>query len=205
MFPCRPADLQKHSQPNRPGHHSGSRQLWPRPGWSGSVQRAGPGDVWPAQTQVLGGGAETTAHDQESPQGLHSRRPEGNLLLVCKLCLRACRCLLKLREEVEGGQISTGHNVLLDVRVQEDFLFIYLSLKMKIWGWRSRPWTICADCNWLGLNLLGRNEWSGLVLISHRCPSVSGGGVSLGLRGLHQRCLVSLRPPWEDLPFSLFK
>lgn len=84
-FPCRPADLQKHSQPNRPGHHSGSRQLWPRPGWSGSVQRAGPGDVWPAQTQVLGGGAETTAHDQESPQDLHSWRPEGNLLLVRKL------------------------------------------------------------------------------------------------------------------------
>lgn len=133
--------------------------------------------------------------------------PEDLKVICCWFanCLRACRCLLKAREEVKGGQTSTGRNVLSDVRVQEDFLFIYLSLKMNIWGWRSRPWTICADCNWLGLNLLGRNEWSGLVLISHRCPSVPGGGVSLGLRGLHQRCLVSLRPPWEDLAFNLFK
>lgn len=128
MSPCRPAHLQKHSQPYWPGHHSGSSQLWPRPGWSGSVQRARPGDVWPAQTQVLCGGAETTAHDQESPQGLHPRRPEGNLLLVWKLSLTACCCLLKVREEAHGGQKS------IDVRSQEESLLLLFSSREKHFG-----------------------------------------------------------------------
>lgn len=82
LSPCRSPQLQKHSQPHRPRLHSGSHQLRARPSWPGFVQRARPGDVRPTQTQVLGGGAETTAHDQESSQGLHSRRPEGNLELV---------------------------------------------------------------------------------------------------------------------------
>lgn len=75
----RPPELQKHSQPHRPRLHPGSCRIRARPGRPGSVQRAGPGDVRPTQTQVLGRGAETAAHDQESSQGVHPRGPEGNL------------------------------------------------------------------------------------------------------------------------------
>lgn len=78
----RPSELQKHSQPHRPRLHPGSRWIRAGPGWPGSVQRPGAGDVRPTQAQVLGRGAETAAHDQESSQGLHPGRPEGNLELV---------------------------------------------------------------------------------------------------------------------------
>lgn len=112
LSPCRSPQLQKHSQPHRPRLHSGSHQLRARPGRPGFVQRAGPGDVRPTQAQVLGGGAETTAHDQESSQGLHSRRPEGNLELVSVYQrYRAYRSVaevgVKASVAVKGGQSLT--------------------------------------------------------------------------------------------------
>lgn len=78
----RPPQLQKHSQPHRPRLHPGPGGIRARPGRPGSVQRAGPGDLRSSQAQVFSRGAETAADDQESSQGLHPRRPEGNLELV---------------------------------------------------------------------------------------------------------------------------
>lgn len=85
-----------HTQPHRPRIHSGARDLRPRPSRPGSIQRARPGNVRPQETQILCRGAEATAHDQKSPQGLHSRRPEGDV----PLCL--CDC------ELGGSSGETG-------------------------------------------------------------------------------------------------
>ena len=60
-----------HPQPHRPGVHPGPGRVQPGPRRPGPLQRPGSGSVRPPQEEVLGGGAEAPAHDQEGPQDLH--------------------------------------------------------------------------------------------------------------------------------------
>nr|XP_020496673.1 hepatic leukemia factor-like isoform X1 [Labrus bergylta] len=83
-------------QPHRPRVHPGSHHLRPRPRRPGSVQRARPGDVRPQETQILRRRAEAAADDQEGPQGVHPRGPEGRQVLG------------PAQKEQRGGQEVTG-------------------------------------------------------------------------------------------------